>query len=208
MQFFAHFLEICALNSDYMRKNIAIFASGSGTNTENIIRFFENHPDIKIELVVSNKSEAPVLTRSTHLNVTALAFSKEEWQRGNQILNLLKKHKIDFIVLAGFLIRVPESILHIYPNKIINIHPALLPKFGGKGMYGSRVHEAVLQHNETKTGITIHYINEKYDEGDIIFQSSIPVEPNETPDSLAQKVHQLEYQYYPIVIENLLKSLE
>ena len=191
-----------------MKKNIAIFASGSGTNAENIIRYFQKNDSIRVSLVLSNKSDAYVLERAYRLGVSCNVFTKEDWIAGDEILAVLQEAHIDFIVLAGFLVRVPDLLLHAYPNKIINIHPALLPKYGGKGMYGDRVHEAVVAAGEKETGITIHYINEHYDEGSIIFQATCPVLPDDSPESVANKVHVLEYDHFPLVIEDLvLKSM-
>lgn len=189
-----------------MRKNIAIFASGSGTNAENIIRYFEKNDSVKVELVLSNKKDAYVLERAARLGVSCGVFPKDYWADGREVLDLLKEHSIDFIVLAGFLLRVPDVLLHVYPNKIINIHPALLPKFGGKGMYGDRVHEAVVAAGEKESGITIHYINEHYDEGDIVFQATCPVLPSDSLADVAKKVHALEYKHFPPVIEQLLSQ--
>lgn len=190
-----------------MKKNIAIFASGSGSNAENIIRYFRNNDSICVSLVLSNKSDAYVLERAHRLGVSCNVFPKEDWIAGDEVLAVLQEYRIDFIVLAGFLVRVPDLILHAYPNKIINIHPALLPKFGGKGMYGSRVHEAVVAAGEKESGITIHYINERYDEGNTIFQATCPVLPDDTPESVAEKVHALEYKHFPLVIEKVLDTL-
>lgn len=187
-----------------MKKNIAIFASGSGTNAENIIRYFRGNNLIKVSLVLSNKNDAYVLERAHRLQVPSEVFLKDDWISGERILAFLRQHCIDFIVLAGFLVRVPEVLLHAYPDKIINIHPALLPKYGGKGMYGDRVHETVVAAGEKESGITIHYINEHYDEGDIIFQVKCPVLPEDSPGDVAQKVHFLEYEYYPLVIEKVV----
>ena len=204
MQSFAHFSLFCALNKLIMKKNIAIFASGSGTNAENIIRYFQENDLIRVALVLSNRSDAYVLERAHRLQVPSEVFLKEDWVSGEQILALLHEYHIDFIVLAGFLVRVPERLLHAYPDKIINIHPALLPKFGGKGMYGDRVHEAVVAAGETESGITIHYINEHYDEGDTIFQAKCPVLPDDSAIDVAQKVHSLEYKHYPLIIERTI----
>lgn len=187
-----------------MVKKVAIFASGSGSNAENIIRYFEVNELIKIELVVSNRSDAYVLERARKLGVPTTILPKEEWVSGERVVEILQKHDIDFIVLAGFLLRVPEALLHSYPNRIINIHPALLPKYGGKGMYGSRVHEAVVDNGETESGITIHYINEHYDEGQVIRQATCPVLPGDSAEEVAAKVHALEYEYYPKVIEEVI----
>lgn len=190
-----------------MKKNIAIFASGSGSNAENIIRYFRDNDSICVSLVLSNKSDAYVLERAHRLGVSYNVFPKEDWVAGDEVLAVLQEYRIDFIVLAGFLVRVPDLILHAYPNKIINIHPALLPKFGGKGMYGSRVHEAVVAAGEKESGITIHYINERYDEGNTIFQATCPVLPDDTPEDVAEKVHALEYKHFPLIIEKVLDTL-
>ncbi|NMB72175.1 MAG: phosphoribosylglycinamide formyltransferase [Bacteroidales bacterium] len=186
--------------------NIVIFASGSGTNAERIMRTFQNHPFIKVKLVLSNKKNAGVLERAKKLNVKTFVFNKEEFYQTDVVLHILLNEKIDFIVLAGFLWLVPEKILRQYPNRIINIHPALLPAYGGKGMYGQKVHEAVIANHEKESGITIHYVNSEYDRGEIIFQARCPVLPDDTPETLAERVHQLEYQYYPEVIEKLLSK--
>ena len=204
MQSFAHFSLFCALNLRVMKKNIAIFASGSGSNTENIIRYFRENEAIQVSLVLSNRSDAYVLERAHCLGVPCNLFPKEDWVAGDEILAVLQEYHIDFVVLAGFLVRVPDLLLHAYPNKIINIHPALLPKFGGKGMYGNRVHEAVVAAGEKKSGITIHYINERYDEGNIVFQAVCPVLPTDSPEDVAKKVHALEYEHFPRVIERVL----
>ena len=204
MQSFAHFSLFCALNLRVMKKNIAIFASGSGSNTENIIRYFRENEAIQVSLVLSNRSDAYVLERAHRLGVPCNVFPKEDWVAGDEILAVLQEYHIDFVVLAGFLVRVPDLLLHAYPNKIINIPPALLPKFGGKGMYGNRVHEAVVAAGEKKSGITIHYINERYDEGNIVFQAVCPVLPTDSPEDVAKKVHALEYEHFPRVIERVL----
>ena len=204
MQSFAHFSLFCALNLRVMKKNIAIFASGSGSNTENIIRYFRENEAIQVSLVLSNRSDAYVLERAHRLGVPCNVFPKEDWMAGDEILAVLQEYHIDFVVLAGFLVRVPDLLLHAYPNKIINIHPALLPKFGGKGMYGDRVHEAVVAAGEKESGITIHYINERYDEGNIVFQAACPVRPPDSPEDVAKKVHALEYEHFPRVIERVL----
>jgi len=187
-----------------MSKNIAIFASGSGSNAENIVRYFMENETICVRLVISNRSKAFVLERAKTLQVPFEVFLRDEWESGGaNVLAALKKYDIDFIVLAGFLARVPDAVLHTYPNKIINIHPSLLPKYGGKGMYGDHVHEAVVAAGETETGITIHYLNERYDEGEVIRQITCPVLPTDTPEDVANKVHALEYEYYPRVIEEI-----
>ncbi|MDR3706536.1 MAG: phosphoribosylglycinamide formyltransferase [Paludibacteraceae bacterium] len=190
-----------------MLKKIAIFASGSGSNAENIVLHFNQNPSIKVNLILTNNSIAGVLDRAKRLNVPTAVFSAKELKETNTIPSLLKEYDIDFVVLAGFLLKVPDSLIKAYPNRIVNIHPALLPKYGGKGMYGSRVHEAVVAAGEKESGITIHYINEHYDEGNIIFQGKCEVSPSDTPDDVANKVHELEYKYYPSVIENLLNQI-
>lgn len=206
MQTFAHFSLFCASKSKVMRKNIAIFASGSGSNAENIIRSFQKSDTIQVSLVLSNKSDAYVLERSRRLGVPCNVFTKEDWIAGDEILAVLQEYRIDLIVLAGFLVRVPDLLLHAYPDKIINIHPALLPKFGGKGMYGDRVHQAVVAAGEQESGITIHYINERYDEGNTIFQATCPVLPDDTAEDVAKKVHALEYEHFPLIIEKLIND--
>ena len=207
MQCFAHFSLFCALKSRVMKKNIVIFASGSGSNAENIIRYFQKNDSVQVSLVLSNKSDAYVLERAHRLGVPCNVFPKEDWIAGDEILAILQEYRIDFIVLAGFLVRVPDLLLHAYPDKIINIHPALLPKFGGKGMYGDKVHQAVVAAGEKETGITIHYLNEHFDEGEVIVQYRCPVLPQDTAEDVAKKVHALEYEYYPQVIERLLSEM-
>ncbi len=189
-----------------MRIKIAIFASGSGTNAENIIQYFSGKTSFEVALVVSNKQDAYVLERARKYEVPSVVFSKSDFLETDKVLEVLHKYEIDFIVLAGFLLRIPENLLRAYPQRIVNIHPALLPKYGGKGMYGDRVHEAVVAAGESESGITIHYINENYDEGSIIFQSSCKVLPSDTPHDVAVKVHALEYKYYPVVIEDVLSN--
>lgn len=191
-----------------MKKNIAILASGSGTNAENIIRYFQVKKSASVALVLTNRRDAFVLERARGLGVPYCFFPKDEWEHGGAILSVLEEHGVDFVILAGFLARVPEAILHVYPGRIINIHPSLLPKFGGKGMYGNRVHEAVLAAGEVESGITIHYINEHYDEGDVIRQVRCPVLPEDTPEELACRIHALEYEVYPEVIEQLLSEID
>lgn len=187
-------------------KNIAIFASGSGTNAESIIKYFTNHPDIKVALVLSNNPKAGVHERAKRLGIPSFTFSRDEFKEGIPVMKKLAEYDIDLNVLAGFMNIIPEPFLNAYPDKIINIHPALLPKHGGKGMYGMHVHEAVVAAKEKKTGITIHYINEYYDDGEIIFQASCPVSSGDTPEMVAEKVHSLEYEHYPRVIEELLSK--
>lgn len=186
-------------------KKIAILASGEGTNAERIIRYFSEKRTAEVALVITNKAQAGVLKRSDRLGVPSLVITAQGFADG-EALEALHRFHIDFIVLAGFLLKVPAPILHDYPEKIVNIHPALLPKFGGKGMYGSRVHEAVIAAGEKESGITIHYIDGHYDEGSIIFQAACPVMPDDTPDTLAARVHQLEYGYFPKVIEGVIQG--
>ncbi len=187
-----------------MTHKIALFASGSGSNVENIIRYFTEKKDFEFPLILSNKSNAFVHERAKALGVPSVTFSKEEFVEGHKIVSLLKEYDIDFVVLAGFLLKVSLPILEAFPGKIINIHPALLPKFGGKGMYGHHVHQAVVDAGETQSGITIHYVNEHYDEGNVIFQATCEVLPGDTQETIAEKVHVLEYTHFPEVIENLL----
>lgn len=185
---------------------IALFASGSGSNAENIVRYFSEKEDISIPLIISNKREAYVHERAGRLGVPSLTFSKAEFDDGSVVTDTLRSHNIDFIVLAGFLLKVSQPLLDAYPGRIINIHPALLPKFGGKGMYGERVHQAVVEAGETASGITIHYVDENYDEGDVIFQATCEVLPEDTPEEVARKVHALEYTYFPRIIEAVVKG--
>ena len=188
-------------------KNIAIFASGTGTNAENIIRYFSNRNSARVVLVLSNRNNAGVLKRAEALAVKNIFFDRKDFYGSGLIPAILEKSKIDFIVLAGFLLLVPDNILNRYEGRIINIHPALLPLHGGKGMYGDKVHRAVIEGHEAESGITIHYVNSKYDEGNIIFQARCRVDPDDTPESLAGKVHELEYRYFPEVIEDLIQKL-
>ncbi len=189
-----------------MKKRIVIFASGSGTNAQNIIEYFRDGDLAEVVLVLSNKKDAFVLERAKNLGVDSKSFTREELYDPEGVQLWLSNAHPDLIVLAGFLWMFPKHILEQYPNRVINIHPALLPKYGGKGMYGSRVHEAVVAHHETETGITIHYVNEHYDEGAIIYQTATPVLPSDTPDDVAHKVHELEYEHFPKVIAALLES--
>jgi len=185
-------------------KNIAIFASGSGTNAENIIRYFSNRNSAKVVLVLSNRREAGVLKRAEALGINTYIFDRNDFYITGSVLDHLIQSKIDFIVLAGFLWLVPDDIIKLYEGRIINIHPALLPAYGGKGLYGDKVHNSVILNKEKESGITIHFVNNKYDEGDIIFQAKCKVEPSDTPGSLASRIHSLEYKYFPEVIEKLI----
>lgn len=185
-------------------KKIAILASGAGTNAENIAQYFSQNDRIKVALIVSNNPKAGVLERAVRLGVPSEVVLKADWASGESVVALLRRYEIDFIVLAGFLCMVPDALLRAFPDRIVNIHPALLPKFGGKGMYGMRVHEAVVAAGVAESGITIHYINEHYDEGAIIFQTSCKLLPTDTAEDVATKVHTLEYTHYPRIIEQLL----
>ncbi len=186
-------------------KNIVIFASGSGTNAENIILYFKNNNKVNIVAVFSNNQNALVIEKANKLKVPTFVFSREEL-KSEVILQKLNDFKPDLIVLAGFLWQFPESIILSYANKIINIHPALLPKYGGKGMYGMNVHKAVLENQEVETGITIHYVNENYDEGKIIFQKSVAVDQCKSPEEIAAKIHELEMAHFPQVIDQILNQ--
>ena len=181
---------------------IAIFASGSGTNAENIINYFENRKLIKVVYVLTNNKNAGVIKRAERLEIPLKVFSKKELF-SVEFVNFLKK-EANYLVLAGFLLKIPTEIIHSFPNKIINIHPALLPKYGGKGMYGKHVHKAVVANKEKESGITIHYVNENYDEGAIVFQESVSLTEMDTPDDVAAKIHTLEQNNFPKVIENLI----
>lgn len=188
------------------KMNIAIFASGAGSNAQEIIYKFSDSAHINISLIVCNKPGAGVIQIAEKSGIPSLLIEKERFFNGDHYLPELKKHHIDFIVLAGFLWKMPAAIINEYPKKIINIHPALLPKYGGKGMYGSKVHEAVIVAGETESGITIHYVDELYDHGEIIFQASCEVAPHDTPEILAQKIHLLEHANYPGVIAGILQK--
>jgi phosphoribosylglycinamide formyltransferase 1 len=188
-------------------RNIAIFASGGGSNARKIIEHFKGHPSVKVALVVSNKPDAGVLSIAKEHGIDTLIISKSAFYETDDILKTLTLYRISFIVLAGFLLLVPQYIIGRFKKKIINIHPALLPKFGGKGMYGSHVHEAVKEAKETETGITIHYCNAHYDEGDIIFQAKTAVSPADTPQDIAQNVLALEHEHFPKVIEKVVLRL-
>ncbi len=185
-------------------KRIAIFASGRGSNAKKIIDHFESHPTVEISLIVSNKSKAAVLSLADDRQIPKLVIERQQFYQTKVYLADLQNYKIDFIVLAGFLWLIPSYLVDHFPNKIVNIHPALLPKFGGKGMYGSKVHQAVWEAQEKESGITIHYVNEEYDEGAIVFQTKCTLDETDTPDSIAKKVLQLEHRYFPKVIEEIL----
>lgn len=190
-----------------MSKNILIFASGEGSNAENIIRYFYNNPNVSVKMILCNRQKAGVLDRAVKLGIPARSFSRTDLYDSDVVLNMLNDLQIDFIVLSGFMMLVPVSILKAYHNRIVNIHPALLPKHGGKGMFGMHVHEAVKAAGDNESGITIHYVNEKYDSGDIIFQAKCSIGTDDTPEDIAEKVHRLEYLYYPEIIEKVIKTL-
>jgi len=185
---------------------IAIFASGSGSNAENIYNYFKDNNSVEISLILTNNSKAFVIERAQNLAVKSHIFSKSDFSNTNSVLSILEENKIDLVVLAGFLLKIPENLIKAYPNKIVNIHPALLPKYGGKGMYGDNVHKAVVAANETESGITIHFVNENYDEGKIIFQAKCPVLENDTFETVASKIHALEYEHFPKIIDTLIKE--
>ena len=185
-------------------KKLALFASGNGTNVQQISEYFAKSKDINVACVVVNKKDIFVIERAKRLNIPCYYFSREDFYNTDKVLNLMKDKQIDYIILAGFLWLVPNNLLEDYNNKIINIHPALLPKYGGKGMYGHHVHEAVVNHKEKESGITIHYVNEKYDSGDIIFQAKCKVEATDNADDVAAKIHLLEKEYYPKVTEKVV----
>lgn len=186
-------------------KKIAIFASGSGTNAENIINYFNAKKTAIITKVFCNNPNAKVFERCKRLQIDAVLFSKDDFFNTDVVFNQVKEDA-DYIVLAGFLLKIPSNILEFYSNKIINIHPALLPKYGGKGMYGMYVHKAVKENNESETGITIHYVNENYDEGAIIFQAKAQLTPSDSPEDIAQKIHILEYKHFPKIIETVVNN--
>lgn len=184
-------------------KNIAVLASGNGSNAEKIIQHFKASPKAKVALIASNNRDAYVLERARNHRIPNLWFNRADLEEG-RLKDRLEEMHIDFVVLAGFLLKVPDHLIDAFPARIVNIHPALLPKYGGKGMYGSFVHQAVKQNNESVTGITIHFVNRDYDEGKVVFQKSVAVSPEDSPEDIAEKVHALEHEYYPKVIESLL----
>ena len=187
-------------------KHIAIFASGGGTNAEAIIGHFKNDPEVEISLIVSNNADAFVLERARNHSIPSIIINRKEFRGTEQLLDDLNSYNIDLIVLAGFMWLVPEYLVKAYENRMVNIHPTLLPKYGGKGIYGMNAHSAVKAVGESETGITIHWVNEHYDEGGIILQKSCMVDPDDSPEQIAEKVHLLEYEYYPQVIESIIKN--
>ncbi len=184
--------------------NIVVFASGNGTNAEEIFRYFAPHPSIKVCGVLTNNPRANVINRAENHQIPCRVFNREEFRNGDLILGILQQWEADAIILAGFLWLIPVYLIDEYPNRILNIHPALLPKYGGKGMYGMHVHRAVLASGESESGITIHLVNQEYDRGKIIFQKRCQVNPQDTPETLATRIHQLEHRHYPLVIEQWL----
>ena len=188
-------------------KKIAVFASGAGSNAENLIKYFSTKNSGKVVLVLSNKPHAPVLERAAKLGVESTIFDRDEFYTSGKVLKMLTERDVDFVVLAGFLWFIPGYLTRAFDGCIVNIHPALLPAYGGKGMYGDRVHSAVLEAGEKESGITIHYVNEMYDSGDIIFQARCPVLPGDDIHSLAARVHELEYSYFPQIVENVILKL-
>jgi len=185
-------------------KNLAVFASGNGTNAERIFERFHDHPSVRVVLLLTNNPSAGVIARAARYKVPVEVFDKSIFTKTDDVVKTLKAHQVDWIALAGFMLMVPKNLIDAFPNRIVNIHPALLPAYGGKGMYGIHVHRAVIEAEEKVSGITIHYVNERYDEGAIIFQASCSVQPEDTAETLAEKVHQLEHQYYPQIIEELM----
>lgn len=185
-------------------KKIAIFASGNGSNAENIANYLAKNISLEIALILSNKKDAFVLDRARNLDIPSHIFNRNSFYKSEDILTTLKEYDVDYIILAGFLWLIPNYLIKAYPNRIINIHPALLPSYGGKGMYGSFVHKAVHMAKDKETGITIHLVNEVYDDGEILFQARIAVDSSDTPDDIAAKVHELEYEHFPRVIEEFI----
>lgn len=186
--------------------NLALFASGSGTNAENIIQYFQNEPQIMVSCICSNRSDAFVLERARRHNIPFMVFNRDDLYHRETVIEYLNDRKIDWIILAGFLWLVPAKLMDRFPGRIINIHPALLPKYGGKGMYGHHVHQAVINAGESHSGITIHYVDHEYDRGDTIFQAKCPVLAGDTAESLASRVHELEYEHYPRVIRQVVTT--
>ncbi len=189
------------------RKSIALFASGNGSNAVNLIQFFSGHPQIEVKILVCNKADAPVVAKAKALGVEVLTFTNEEFESGLTVLQELDYRAIDWIILAGFLRKIPVNIIRGFQDRIINIHPSLLPKFGGKGMYGKYVHQAVIENQENQSGISIHLVNEEFDQGKILAQFEVSVTPEDTVESLAEKIHQLEHKHFPIIVaQTILNS--
>jgi phosphoribosylglycinamide formyltransferase-1 len=190
-----------------LKKRIAIFASGSGSNAQKIMEHFKKHMDAEVVIVLTNNPEAYVLQRADNFEIPSHIFDKQEFYKTDYVVNLLKNLQIDLIVLAGFMWLIPQNLLKAFPNKIINIHPALLPKYGGKGMYGDRVHQAIVDAHEEESGISIHFVNEHFDEGEIIHQSRFRIEQGDDLEMIKFKGQQLEHLHYPKVVEHLLKKM-
>ncbi|MBP9790018.1 MAG: phosphoribosylglycinamide formyltransferase [Bacteroidia bacterium] len=188
-------------------KRLAIFASGSGTNAENISLHFSGNPNISVEVIITNNPEAGVIQRAKKLNIPFEVVTRKEFSDSTKVVKLLEDYKIDVIVLAGFLLLVPVALIEDYKDRIINIHPALLPLFGGKGFYGANVHQKVIETKSLISGITIHHVNEFFDDGEIIFQAACHIAKDDTPESLAEKIHDLEKMYFPVVIEKFVQQL-
>lgn len=191
-----------------LKKRIAIFASGSGSNAQKIMEYFKRSPDAEVVLILTNNPQAYVLQRADNFEVPSHVFNRNEFYQTDEVIRILKTLQVDLIVLAGFLWLVPSSLLNAFPNKIINLHPALLPKYGGKGMYGDNVHKAILEAKEEESGITIHFVNAEFDEGEVIHQSRFKIDPSDTLEMVKFKGQQLEHQHFPKVIENLLKKMK
>ena len=189
-----------------MKKNIAIFASGEGSNALAIAQYFAGRRDVTIKILLSNREGAGVHAKMQSMNIPTVTFTREQWQQADEILKVLNDNDIDLIVLAGFLCIIPDAIINAYQGRIINIHPSLLPYYGGPGMWGHHVHQAVIDAGDTQSGITIHHVTTEVDGGKIVFQASCPVMPGDTPDTLATRIHALEHAHYPVVIESLLKE--
>jgi phosphoribosylglycinamide formyltransferase-1 len=185
---------------------VAVFASGNGSNAQRIADYFAGTGILEISAVYCNTPHAHVLERARLLGIPSVVFNRDEFYNTTSILDDLKRRDIDWIVLAGFLWLIPESVLQAFPQRIVNIHPALLPAYGGKGMYGMKVHQAVIDAGDAESGITVHYVNERYDEGDIVFQARCGISPGDTPEMLAAKIHELEYEHFPLIIEDLIKK--
>lgn len=191
-----------------MKKRIAIFASGSGSNAQKIMEYFKKHADVEVSIILTNNPDAYVLQRADNFEIPTHIFDRQEFYETDEIVDLLKNLRIDIIVLAGFLWLIPQNLLQSFPNKIINIHPALLPNYAGKGMYGDKIHNQILANGDEESGITIHYVNEHFDEGEIIYQSRFKIEKGDDLEMIKFKGQQLEHQYYPKIIEQLLKKMK
>lgn len=189
------------------KKRMAIFVSGSGTNCENIIQHFANHDNVEVALVWSNRADAYALKRAEKYSIPTIVMGRKDFNDANKVLPVLEEYRIDFIVLAGFLLMIPNFLVQAYDHRMVNLHPALLPKYGGKGMYGHHVHEAVKVAGEKETGMTVHWVSEICDGGEIIAQYKIPLSPEDTPDDIAAKEHELEMKYFPKVIEQVINGI-